>query len=498
MHEPEPAAAAAEGEPAREARGRRDRRNLPPIHFLQERGLALLRAYLQDRENAAHGRDYAVYDQRWNRALGQRIGRHRRNTNGLLRNGLDDYFRPLFDPERVAEWNVALDTYDQTEAARQTRRLNLLRRNGARLLRAHLDILIKNDDVGRDYEEHEGRVVGTYLEQLTYRGPSLVGTTPECSQALSGDCGSSCSTGMTKDWMQTALPALPAQMSKVDEEFQNFWGPLQAATATSFSSRSAAPAVAMSQSSQENHVFQDELMEFWHGHVLLKHGVFSGSYQDFHAAITPPTFREPVPVPIPAAQNAEFSSTVDDFLCRGEGWQPPQAAGSSVGAPGGLYRAKHVDRGRCNLQAAKRAYKRACRRAEKSIAGGTWYRGRWMTSSDLDSRYVSSARSRHFSQAVAQHSFGGKKIEHLSLLSWNAGGLATHTWDGSQNWLATQQIQICCIQETWWPLQTDWSNGCYHILHHGTGRSGGLMTMIHSKLASKECIRSGSLANGRV
>ena len=170
MHEAGPA---EEGRREREGRERRDRRQLPPIHFLQERGLALLRAYLQDQENAANGRNYAVYDQRWNRALGQRIGRRRRANNGLRRNELDDYFRPLLDAEHVAEWEVALDTYDQTEAARLTRRLNLRRRNGARLLRTFLDTLILGDDIGRDYEEHEQRVVDNILARYIFGAAHL-------------------------------------------------------------------------------------------------------------------------------------------------------------------------------------------------------------------------------------------------------------------------------------------------------------------------------------
>ena len=105
---------------ARGERARRERRALPPIYFLQERGLQLLRELLQHRENVAQGRDYAVYDQRWNRAHGQRVGRHRRATSGLRRNELDAYFREHLDAARLAEWTEALEsleTYDRTEAA---------------------------------------------------------------------------------------------------------------------------------------------------------------------------------------------------------------------------------------------------------------------------------------------------------------------------------------------------------------------------------------------
>ena len=154
-----------------------------------------------------------------------------------------------------------------------------------------------------------------------------------------------------------------------------------------------------------------------------------------------------------------------------------------------------MDAGHFNLQVAKRAYKRACRRAATSSAGGTWYRGRWVSSADLGSRYVSSCQPAQFSKAVAQDYIGDARAKHFSLFSWNAGGLAAHNWDGLQNWLLSQGIQICCIQETWWPYQSDCA---YFAIHHGAARNGGLLTLISHKLASKECIRSGTLANGRV
>ena len=101
---------------------------------------------------------------------------------------------------------------------------------------------------------------------------------------------------------------------------------------------------------------------------------------------------------------------------------------------------------RAHQQVAKRAYKRACRRAATSSAGGGWYRGRWVSSSDLGNRYVSSSQHGHFAQAVARDYHGGTRTKHLSLISWNAGGLAA-----LQNWLVADGIQICCTQETWWP-----------------------------------------------
>ena len=157
---------------------------------------------------------------------------------------------------------------------------------------------------------------------------------------------------------------------------------------------------------------------------------------------------ESVPVPSPAAPCLTTSDiTCIDAWCGGEVWRGPLPAWSPGVAPCGRSGAKHVARRRFNLQVAKRAYKRECRRAEASAAGGTWYRDRWMSCADLCSRFVSSTRAGNFSQAVACDYFGDAKVKRVSLLSWNAGGLATHTWDGLQNWLSTHGVQICCIHK---------------------------------------------------
>ena len=76
--------------------------------------------------------------------------------------------------------------------------------------------------------------------------------------------------------------------------------------------------------------------------------------------------------------------------------------------------------------------------------------------------------------------------------------IADNNWDILQNWLVDHSVQLCCIQETRWNLERTWNNGHYHVIHHGQGRSGGLMTLIHSRLTEAGHIRSGTMANGRV
>ena len=328
----------------------------------------------------------------------------------------------------------------------------------------------------------------------------------------SDGCGYSCWTHMTEARTRTLLQDQQApQIMTMEDEYKHFWGLLQMAPEArsspfqqaeqwkqmkhDFSLEACCSDLLNDQEQRGSRCPAHELNDFWQSSSLG----FSANFQDFQNALRSQQHGRPsehghesVPVPSPVAQNADFSRTDAEFLCGGEGWQSPRAAGSPECAPCGYSRAKQVDSGLCELQIAKRAYKKACRRAAASNAGGTWYRGRWVSSSDLSNRYVTSSRS------MLNDYRGGARTKHFSLVSWNAGSLATHNWDGLQNWLVSNGIQICCIQETWWPYQKDWDNGAYFAIHHGVGRAGGLLTMISHKFASKECIRSGTLANGRV
>ena len=61
-----------------------------------------------------------------------------------------------------------------------------------------------------------------------------------------------------------------------------------------------------------------------------------------------------------------------------------------------------------------------------------------------------------------------------------------------------QWIQICCVQETRWNPANEWLNGQYYVCHHGSGRSGGLMTMVSATLAPRSCRRTCTMADGRI
>ena len=210
---------------------------------------------------------------------------------------------------------------------------------------------------------------------------------------------------------------------------------------------------------------------------------------------------KPVPVPSPATQRAS-SVAEDDFsdvsLRRGEGWRGPLPAWSPEhDAFSQQGRTKQVEHRQCQPKAVKRAYKRACKRAAASQAEHTWYRGQWLSIDALRAQYVNQ-KSEPKRQATGPFSKPQKARPHNSLVSWNAGGLAANTWDALQNWLHMQGIQICCTQETRWNLVNEWFNGQYNVYHHGTGRSGGLLTMVSTRLATRSCIRTCVLANGRI
>ena len=243
-----------------------------------------------------------------------------------------------------------------------------------------------------------------------------------------------------------------------------------------------------------------ELNDFWQ----FSPSDFSTNFQDFQRALRLqqhecPAERgqEPVPVPSPAAQERDFSQHDNSFLCGGEGWRSSRAAWS-LRQPQSKnnQQTNHVNPGRDQFKTVKRAYRRACKRANAAAAGGTWYKGQWMTARALRSQYVTDIpRQAPLRREGRQRSAGYK---HYNFMSWNAGGLATNTWDALQNWLAEHSVDICCIQETHWPMTQEWCNSNYHIFHHGQGRAGGLMTLVRTTVAAKNHIRSGSLANGRI
>ena len=243
-----------------------------------------------------------------------------------------------------------------------------------------------------------------------------------------------------------------------------------------------------------------ELNDFWQ----FPSSNFSTNFQDFQCALQLQQLgrpsehgQEPVPVPSPATQEGDFSTHDNSFLCGGEGWRSSRAAWSLHQPQStNTQQTNHVNPGRDLSKTVTRAYRRACKRANAAAAGGTWYKGRWMTASALRSQYVTDTPRQVPTRSEGRRKPAGYK--HYNFMSWNAGGLASNTWDALQLWLAEHSVDICCIQETHWPMAQEWHNSKYHVFHHGQGRAGGLMTLVRTTVADKNHIRSGTLANGRI
>ena len=118
----------------------------------------------------------------------------------------------------------------------------------------------------------------------------------------------------------------------------------------------------------------------------------------------------------------------------------------------------HTVHGAANSRAGKRSFRRACARAQSSQQGGTWYRGRWLTTSDLRAvplRRISQAsghsRSRTTPRGSAARAVScGASGTRLHVLTWNCGGLSTGLLDELLLYLQERapHINIICLQDT--------------------------------------------------
>ena len=305
--------------------------------------------------------------------------------------------------------------------------------------------------------------------------------------------GSSFSADMTRGKLQETMGTLrmahppglmppqggQTQADAANMEFSNFWGHFPW---------------------QEQQGDRDEWHDFWHGFDFDLHDACHDSFQDFHAALQTMTSK-PAPVPSPATHRAS-SVAEDDFsdvsLRRGEDWRGPLPAWSPDETTSSRRgRTKQVEHEHKHSKVVKRAYKRACKRAIHAPSGYTWYRGRWLSGAMLKAQDVS-----QLPEIPAQvMPICNRRLQvrpHYSLLTWNFGGLAANNWDALQYWLHLHNIHICCIQETRWNLVSEWCNGQFYVFHSGSGRSGGLMTLVSTRLAPRGSIRTCTLANGRI
>ena len=170
----------------------------------------------------------------------------------------------------------------------------------------------------------------------------------------------------------------------------------------------------------------------------------------------------------------------------------------------------HTVHGAANSRAGKRSFRRACARPQSSQQGGTWYRGRWLTTSDLRAvplRRISQAsghlRSRTTPRGSAARAVScGASGTRLHVLTWNCGGLSTGLLDELLLYLQERapHINIICLQETHWKHESEWLTqrwACIHS-HDPKHTYAGVLTLISRQLVSSEDIRTISHLPGRM
>ena len=145
-------------------------------------------------------------------------------------------------------------------------------------------------------------------------------------------------------------------------------------------------------------------------------------------------------------------------------------------------------------RAGKRAYNRACRRAQ--LWGFTKYRGRILTAQDLRGTSRAQAPIRA-SVPRAPHA----TRHRIRVLSWNAGGMGT-VQDALLDWIQRANYDMVFIQETKWKFSNTWSDARFHYIHSGGSspeqKHGGVLTVISQRLTEAASIRYKEHAIGRL
>ena len=145
----------------------------------------------------------------------------------------------------------------------------------------------------------------------------------------------------------------------------------------------------------------------------------------------------------------------------------------------------------------KRAFNRACRRANQSIQEGTWYRNRWHTRATLNALRVQpptalTAVPRVPRTARAQPRRATRPEFRFRVFAWNAGGLSAAMTQELMAWCdtreATEKYDVIIISETHWRQVDDYRSGqwlCIHSTGHKEGaepdRYAGILCMLSCK-----------------
>ena len=156
----------------------------------------------------------------------------------------------------------------------------------------------------------------------------------------------------------------------------------------------------------------------------------------------------------------------------------------------------------------KRSWRRALARAIRE--GHSWYRGRILTASHaraiLHSDVVPASvpkRRRHTCATTSLRVRPGEQARagRLTYFNWNAGGLATPTWDSLMEYMCLRQIDIATIQETRWSFDGEWTASGYHCIHSASAEDkgqAGVLTCIRCSLCPASALRLASVWPGRL
>ena len=143
----------------------------------------------------------------------------------------------------------------------------------------------------------------------------------------------------------------------------------------------------------------------------------------------------------------------------------------------------------------KRAFNRACKRANQALDGGTWYRGRWHNRQALASlRYPNPAPILRTTTAARPRRQRARPEPNLSLFVWNTGGLSSGMLLA---WCDTQSSHDAIILiETHWRATPDYISGKWHCIHTSgysdseqPDRYPGILCMLSSKTFATPSVR---------
>lgn len=143
----------------------------------------------------------------------------------------------------------------------------------------------------------------------------------------------------------------------------------------------------------------------------------------------------------------------------------------------------------------KRSLKRAYRRA--ALHGYAWHRGHFL----LPHQSISAPRQSRTIDSPTDHSRKrSRRNPRWTCCTWNIGGLPLDKWDGFQDWLNSQSIDIVFLQESHWKHTNEWIIPKYYCIHSGSNkpRQAGTLTLIAKHLCSQHELSWRSIIDGRL